>query len=325
MAHPLALPNSWKWIHTPIKKILCLDKLETIYDSFRKQTKIVQTKNNNALLDYALKFLNIDSDWQYQERFNEIPSSGALIIVANHPLGGLEGMLIAQTMLKIRPDLKVLTNKLLLRFPEFENLFVGVDVLNQSAQQKNRGGLLTITRHLKQGGALLIFPAGTVAHQSLTQKELIEQPWNRIVGNLMMKYQCPCQPIFVEDKNSRGFYLSHYIHKRLRTALLGRAMISKQNQNIKMHLGQLIEAKEIKSIDCPTKLTEYIKTCCELLTIENKPSVKLPLNHKSIRADIKEHLLLKKLQQLQSYELFSSHQFRVICAPYDALGCVWSK
>ena len=65
-----------------------------------------------------------------EQNVQEIPSQGPVLIIANHPLGGLEGIALAYEILKVRPDLRVLTNELLRLIPELPN-FLGVDVLSK--------------------------------------------------------------------------------------------------------------------------------------------------------------------------------------------------
>jgi len=115
-----------------------------------------------AFLVYVLECIKCRHVILNPKTASDIPTKGPLVIVANHPLGAVEGMILAHHFLQHRPDLKVVTNKLLLRFPEFENLFIGVDILGR--QPNNRQALQALNKHLGNDGAVLIFPAGTVGN-----------------------------------------------------------------------------------------------------------------------------------------------------------------
>ena len=94
---------------------------------------------------------------------DSIPQSGPSVIVANHPFGGIEGVALADLLLSVRPDVKVLTNELLCRIPDLKDLFIGVDVLSKDARQRNQKAVEEARKWVDDGHLLLIFPAGEVS------------------------------------------------------------------------------------------------------------------------------------------------------------------
>ena len=106
------------------------------------------------------------------ENLKKIQPEGPVLIVANHPVGGIEGVLLAQEILEVRPDLQILANQLLKKIPALEDLFIGVDVLSKNATLKNMKGIKRVHRHLENNGALLLFPAGLVSSYQFKKKEL---------------------------------------------------------------------------------------------------------------------------------------------------------
>ena len=213
----LSLPLRWL-----IHRVAKLGVLKGWYDEWLASQKT----GYREFLDFTLGKINADFSVTNPEQLEHIPKKGPLIIVANHPLGGLDGMLLSRLLLSVRPDLKVLTNEMLLGFKEFEELFIGVDVLNTGQQQKNASGIRRISKHLNQGGALLVFPAGTVSVISHLTGQIHDAPWQAMIAKIAQKYQAQCVPLWVEGRNSRLFYLSGLVHARLRTLLLPRAMQS---------------------------------------------------------------------------------------------------
>ena len=99
------------------------------------------SENAKSFLDYTLSALGIDVEVESSGLLTQIPKTGPVLVVANHPLGGLEGVAIAQMLLKVRPDVQVLTNEMLTRIPELSDIFIGVDVLSANAAHKNLSGM----------------------------------------------------------------------------------------------------------------------------------------------------------------------------------------
>src|SRR3546814_9098827 len=100
-----------------------------------------------------------------------VPQSGATVVVANHPFGGVEGVLLGKLLRQRRSDVKILVNDMLTRIPEMRELFIPVSVLDPKARARNASGLREANRHLKAGGLLLLFPAGMVASFDLRQRQ----------------------------------------------------------------------------------------------------------------------------------------------------------
>ena len=144
--------------------------------------------NPQEFNQYTLDALGVSVQLNNGENLDTVPRTGPLLIVANHPLGGLEGAAIARVIADIRPDLQVLTNQLLCRIPEFSDLFIGVDVLSSNAAAGNLASIKRLHKHLKNDGAVLIFPAGMVSTYVFSQRRIQDRPWNRLVGQLLKRY-----------------------------------------------------------------------------------------------------------------------------------------
>ncbi|MBF4406205.1 hemolysin, partial [Vibrio anguillarum] len=83
----------------------------------------------------------------------QVPTQGATVVVANHPLGCVEGVILAEMLLSIRSDVQILANHYLKTVPELDSLFIGVDVFEDKAAQKaNMQALRAANKHLAQGG-----------------------------------------------------------------------------------------------------------------------------------------------------------------------------
>lgn len=328
---PLDLPIKTKWLANLAYSATGLGTLRGLYNRWGSVVKTKSSSLGEQLLDFALDDLSISANFENQHNLEHIPKMGSLIVVANHPLGGLEGMLLARLLLKIRPDVKVLTNELLLKIPEFSDLFVGVDVLNDGMAQANSKGIRQIFKHLSGQGALLIFPAGRVSELNLKTQSIEDPHWDPIVGRLVQKYHAACTPIYIDSKNEMSFYLSGLIHKRLRTALLPRAMISKQGKPIKIIIGKTIPYTDMKQIKSAQQINKFLRVCTEFLR-KSEPtgtdvnhSNNVATSHKEIKADVETNQINQQLLKLEKYSLIEQSQYKVYCAPYNELGCLMEQ
>ncbi|MBL4773478.1 MAG: lysophospholipid acyltransferase family protein [Alcanivoracaceae bacterium] len=329
MKNPLDLPIKNKLIKFLIEKLTKIDDINGIYQRWLDEPTNQHGTDGSGLLDAGLRDLDAQLKLVNQQNLESVSTSGATIFVANHPLGGLDGMLLTQMLLKIRPDLKVLTNEILLTFPEFSDLFIGVDVLNQNKQKQNAKGILALSKHLAAGGAALIFPAGIVSQLRLKDFSIHDRPWDSLVARLIKKHQANCLPIYVDARNSYTFYLSGFINKRLRTALLGRAMIAKKHSTIKAIIGNVIEYKDFQHTKDIQSITEYLKLCCQSLKYNlnetNNKSKKQQRTLKNIKQDIALDNIQAQHEILEPYRLLDYKSMSAYCAPYAKIGSIMEQ
>jgi len=314
IANPFQLPLKNRFIANLLESMLGLKSLATQY------SKCEEDYAPKPFLDFALETLGVEVNIESKELLSEIPRTGPVLVVANHPLGGLEGMAIAQMLMKVRPDVKVMTNKILKKVSNLSDIFIGVDVLSSNAAQENMRGLREAMGHLRDGGVLLIFPAGQVSAIDLKTRRIQDRPWDRLVGQLMKRYKPTCVPVFVHGKNSKLFYLLGLVHPRLRTILLARELANKQGYKLNLKVGDPITPSEIVQIKDESSITHYLRMCTDFLGLQSKDNaVKLSIQPANeISRPSAE--LFHDLQSLEEFKMFAHHEFDVYVAPYDRLG-----
>src|SRR5262249_18492961 len=150
-----------------------------------------------------------------------IPISGPAIVTANHPFGILDAAILASLLTKIRPDVRFLANSILTVIPELRDLIIPVDLRGGSTAR----ALPRAIKHLQNGGMLVVFPAGEVAHFGETE-------WNPTVARLVSITKASVVPIHVSGANSAMFHIAGLVHPVLRTALLGRELLNKRGRRI---------------------------------------------------------------------------------------------
>ncbi len=321
MTNPCRLPVKPRILASLLERALGLHTLGKIYDETPRGLDPFQ------FLDETLDALGVNIEIENPELLEEIPKSGPVLIVANHPLGGLEGMAIAKVIGKVRPDLQVLTNELLRLIPELAPLFIGVNVLSKNAAAGNVGGIKQVHKHLKSGGAIQLFPAGMVSAYDFGQGRIQDRDWNRLAGQLLQKYQCTCIPVHVGGRNSSYFYGAGMIHPRLRTLLLPRQLANKQGFNLPLKFGRPIPAAELRLLHSPVAITQYLRVSTDALGQKLEEDSKLPSLEgiEEIDPTTTATEVDQAIRDLEEFRLVEHEEFDVYCAPYDRLGAIMEQ
>jgi putative hemolysin len=164
--------------------------------------------------------------------------AGPLIVVANHPFGALDGLVLASLVARERPDVRLLANHLLMRIPALRSLVIPVDPFGgREAVARNRQPLRDAIRWVRQGGSLCVFPSGTVSHVALTQLAISDPRWSDAVGRLVRLTGARVVPCFIEGRNGAAFQIAGLLHPALRTLLLPRALVGQRSSRVVVHVG----------------------------------------------------------------------------------------
>jgi putative hemolysin len=167
-----------------------------------------------------------------------IPSSGPLIIAANHPHGAVDGLALAATLRRARPDVRLLANHLLARIPELRGSCFFVDPFERSsAAMRSQAGLRAAHLWLRQGGALAVFPSGEVSPRCVAGVP-VDSDWRPTIGRLAIQSGAAILPAHIAGSNSWLFYAAGRVHPLLRTALLARELLKKRGQSITIRIGE---------------------------------------------------------------------------------------
>lgn len=192
--------------------------------------------------------------------WTRLPSTGPLLVAANHPYGGIDGLAAIAALLDRRPDLKVIATQSLAGLEPLRSVLIPVDNFGHSA---SRGGnivaLRQALRHVKAGGALLLFPAGAVSHLDLAHRCVADPPWNRTATALLAAAGAPVAPLYVHGSNGAGFQLAGLLHPALRTALLPREVTNKRGTCLDLRLGEPIAAERLAALGDPGRVERLLR------------------------------------------------------------------
>ena len=203
---------------------------------------------------------------------DQVPAKGPVVVVANHPFGGIEGILLADLLLSIRKDVKVMANYMLCKVPQLRELFIPVDPFNRShSVRANVKPLRDAVRWVRDGGLLLVFPAGEVSHMTLSGREVADPPWHPMVATLIRNTRATVLPVYIHGRNRVLFHLAGLLHPRLRTVLLPREFLNQRDATVPINIGAPIAYRWLRVYADGRRLVDYLRWRTYLLGYRRHP------------------------------------------------------
>lgn len=275
----------------------------------------------NALLDELEVKFEIP-----EEDLRRIPKNGAFVTVSNHPLGGIDGILLLKILLEQRPDYKIIANFLLHRVAPLKPYVMPVNPFENKKEIKSSvTGFKHALKHLQDQHPLGLFPAGEVSTYK-EDKRITDKPWEEAAMKLIKKAEVPVVPIYFHAKNSLLFYKLAKISPTFRTAKLPSELLNQSARTIKIRIGNPISVKDQQEQETLQDFTGFLRKKTYMLantfakkklldTIPKK--LKFPKAPKSIATPIDPQILENEVEKLidldkrllisKNYEVFLSH------------------
>ncbi len=302
------------WI---LMRVLRINKLNKIYDD-RKHLKDLTFMN--SLLDA----FEIQYDIP-EEDLKRIPKNGAFITISNHPLGGIDGIVLLKLLMELRPDYKIIANFLLHRIKPMKPYVMPVNPFeNRKDVKSSVSGFKNALQHLKDGHPLGVFPAGEVS----TCKEgtiYVDKAWEEAAMKLIKRAQVPVVPIYFHAKNSPLFYRLAKISDTLRTAKLPSELLTQKERIIKVRIGKPISVKDQLEYEDLKEYTSFLRKKTYMLAnpFEKKKllntfpkSIKFPKPPRKIVNPLPVEIIEKEIEKLRetNKRLLQSKNYEVFLA-----------
>ncbi|MEM9255805.1 MAG: lysophospholipid acyltransferase family protein [Pseudomonadota bacterium] len=202
------------------------------------------------VLDYFDFSLRLDD----RERAR-IPDSGRVVLIANHPIGSLDGLALLQLVRQVRPDVKVVANELLTAVEPLHPVLLPVHNMGGNTPRSN---LRNIRDHLRAEGALIIFPAGEVSR--FGARGVRDGEWHSGFVKIAASAQAPILPVHVAGRNSLFFYSLSFLARPLSTIWLVREMFKQSHNTVDARVGRPIPYEHYNSVDVgPAKLASMFR------------------------------------------------------------------
>ena len=236
-----------------------------------------------------------------------IPSSGRVVIIANHPLGGLDALALIKLVSTVRKDIKVVANDFLEVFEPTKQILVNVN--NFRARQKKEA-IENIYDALEKDMALIVFPSGEVSRASTSGIQ--DKKWHKGFLKFAHRSNSPILPIFIGGKNSKTFYSVSAINKKLSTLLLSNEMFKQRDKSIEIRIGEIIPNENIipKGIQQDKLVNLYKKHIYSLKSNKSffvtQKAIAHPEDRRVIKKELKESKLLGETKDGKKIYLYDS-------------------
>ncbi|AWK03458.1 glycerol acyltransferase [Flavobacterium crocinum] len=284
------------WI---LMKVLKISTLNKIYDRNKHLEDLAFL--NGILDEMEIKFEIPEED------LKRLPKDGAYITISNHPLGGIDGILLLKLMLEREPNFKIIANFLLHRIVPMKKYIMPVNPFENHKDAKSSViGIKETLRHLSDGKPLGIFPAGEVSTYK-DGKLVVDKPWEEGALKLIRKAKVPVVPIYFHAKNSKLFYWLSKIDDTLRTAKLPSELLTQKDRVIKVRIGKPISVSEQNEIESFEEYSEFLRKKTYMLAnpfekdtkLIDTASLKITKAPKKIVTPASESKLIDEVQALR--------------------------
>ena len=183
-----------------------------------------------------------------EDQLAKIPASGPTVLVANHPHGLVDGMILADLIGRVRPDYRILTRSILTGIDEdAASYMIPVPFPHEPDAQKKMIEMRRNTmEHLKSGGLVALFPSGVVASSETMFGPAVEAEWNVFTAKMIRTSGAAVVPCYFPGSNSRWYQIANRISATLRQALLLREIVHACGKPQKPVVGEPFDADEVK-------------------------------------------------------------------------------
>lgn len=264
-------------------------------------------KNSGNFVHDVLSAMNVTVETNRHELVR-IPTSGACVVVANHPKGGVEGLAILDVLLSRRSDVKVLVNGMLAEIEELREYFYFVNPFGD-AEKENRRGMREALLWLKQGGMIVVFPAGEVSTFRFDSFGVADKDWDTSVVRMAIATNAKLLPCFVHGSNSVLFHVVGSVHPMLRTAQLAREFVASANEQMRCTFGNVIASSMLAKMSAE-EATTYLRERTYILKHKSKeqPGEEIVnVLHQEIAEEMPGYVLAHEIDALPYAQLLLRH------------------
>ncbi len=192
---------------------------------------------------------------------DNIPKTGPLIMVANHPYGILDGLMMGHILSQVRGDFRILANSVFRKASDLDKVILPVSFdETKEAVQLNLQTRKNALAYLNQGGAIGVFPGGTVSTAAKPFAKPMDPGWRSFTAKMVAKSNATVVPAFFDGHNSRLFQIASHLHITLRLGLLIKEFKSRLDEPVRIVIGEPLDPAEIDARrKAPNAMMSYLR------------------------------------------------------------------
>lgn len=192
---------------------------------------------------------------------DNIPKDGPVILIANHPYGILDGLMMGHILSVVRGDFRILAHRIFRKAPDLEKIILPISFDDtKEAIALNLQTRKESLRYLSQGGAIGVFPGGTVSTAAKPFRQPMDPGWRGFTARMIAKSTATVVPVFFDGHTSRMFQVASHLHVTLRMGLLIKEFAKRVDTPVRVAIGQPIPRAEIAARSGDTlELMDYLR------------------------------------------------------------------
>ncbi|MGC6517766.1 MAG: lysophospholipid acyltransferase family protein [Candidatus Puniceispirillaceae bacterium] len=198
----------------------------------------------------------------------QIPKTGRLLIIANHPFGVIDGVALCAMVSEVRSDYRILTHRVLRQAPAVMDNILPIDFdEDEKALRNNLQTRKDAVSHLKNGGAVIIFPAGAISLSPRIVDKAVDAEWKKFVAKMANVPDTTIMPFYFEGKNSLLFQLARRISQTLGYSLMFREIKRRMNTTLPVIMRKPLSSNDLAHLEDRTEMTDYLR--CATYGVKN--------------------------------------------------------
>jgi putative hemolysin len=303
------------------------------YNKLNKVYSEIHDKDPIVLVNSLIEQLEINFDIP-EDDLKNIPSDGSFITVSNHPYRGIDSMLLFKILYEKRKDFKIMANFLLQNIEPLKNIIIPINTFETSKYSKSSfSGIKEAIKHVREGHCIGIFPAGEESGHYEVSKVILDKEWQTPALKFIKNAGVPVVPLYFHGTNTRWVHILGKINPILRSAKLPSELFNKKNKTIKIRIGTPVTVKEQSEFKDTSQFGRYLRarvyslgSVLEVRKFFNKQPGKKKRKPETVVESVPSHKLAEEVRNVKSeYELFTTKNYSVICAPTVAIPNLFNE
>ena len=237
-----------------IEKFTGQPRIKKIYVDY-----VSADRPNHLFWQDAVERLNLTLNVQFDPGAY-IPKTGRLLVIANHPFGVIDGLVICSEISKIRTDYKIITHQVLRQAPAVMHQILPIDFdTTEEALRTNMQTRKDAIRQVQDGGALILFPAGGISLAPKVIGPAHDAEWKRFAAKLALIENTTILPVFFSGQNSLSYQAARKVSQTLGYSLMFREIVRRIGTNVDVTIRKPVTSEDLSTFSDRNQITAYLR------------------------------------------------------------------